>query len=334
MRQNRGVDLIPTIDLGLTPAVLAAALDQVCSETGFFQIIGHGVDPAVIDAAWTTSRAFFDMPLSDRMSVRRRSTADAYGYVPIQAEALNRSLADTTDSSPATSYAAADLKETFNIGPVDPLARPCADDGERWAFTPSEWPRMLPAIRPAWTAYFRAMLDLSARLMQSFALALDLPEHHFDSMIDESPSALRAINYPHQDNAPQPGALRAGAHTDYGTLTVLLQDDAPGGLEVFDHHSNAWVPVPHLPGAFVVNIGDLLAWWTNDRWRSTLHRVVNPPLDTTVSTRRQSIAFFHNANYHCLVECLPSCLEPGAAPVHPPVVAGPHLREKYLRATS
>ncbi len=333
MRQNRGVTPIPIIDLGLAPAELAVSLDRVCRDVGFFQIIGHGVDETVIDGAWSTATAFFDLDLADRMSVQRRSTGDAYGYVPMQSEALSHSLVPPTSRPDGVAYDDADLKETFNVGPVDALIRPYTDDGERWAFARSEWPMMLPAMQPAWTGYFQAMLDLSARLMRLFALALALPEHFFDSMIDESPSALRAINYPHQDTTPPPGTLRAGAHTDYGTLTVLLQDDAPGGLQVFDHHSETWVPVPHVPGAFVVNIGDLLAWWTNDRWRSTLHRVVNPAHDATRSTRRQSMAFFHNANYHCLVECLPTCLAPGATPAHPSVVAGPHLLSKYLRTT-
>jgi isopenicillin N synthase-like dioxygenase len=168
--------------------------------------------------------------------------------------------------------------------------------------------------------------------MRLFAVALQLPPDHFAPMIDESPSALRAIDYPHQDVPPPPGALRAGAHTDYGTLTVLRQDDAPGGLEVWHAGHDRWVPVPCVPGAFVVNLGDLLQRWTNDRWRSTLHRVVNPPAGAGASTRRQSMAFFHNANYHCVVECLPTCLDPDGRARHEPVVAGPHLMAKYHRA--
>ena len=115
--------------------------------------------------------------------------------------------------------------------------------------------------------------------MRLFAVGLDLPANHFDPLIDESPSAMRAINYPAHDVAPQPGQLRAGAHTDYGTMTILRQDDAPGGLEVRSPHDARRVPIPSVPGAFVVNVGDLLARWTNDRWRSTMHRVVNPPIE-------------------------------------------------------
>ncbi len=320
-----GATVVPTIDLGGDPRPVAAALGAACRDVGFFQIVGHGVDRAVIDAAWSTARAFFDLSLDAKLAASRRQPGDAYGYVPMAAEALARSM-DGVDG--------VDQKETFNIGPVDPLHRPPADDGEAWAFGETPWPPALPELQPAWTAYFREMLALSARLMSLFAAALGLPPDHFDSSIGESPSALRALNYPAQDVPPPAGSLRAGAHTDYGTLTILRQDAAPGGLEVHDHRTGGWVPVPANPDAFVVNLGDLLQRWTNDRWRSTLHRVVNPPPGAGPRSRRQSMAFFHNANYHCRVECLPGCVEPGEVPRHEPVLAGPHLMAKYLRATS
>jgi isopenicillin N synthase-like dioxygenase len=217
------------------------------------------------------------------------------------------------------------------MGPPVLPGRPLVDDGERWAFAATPFPPTLPELEPALAAYFTALLDLSARMMGWFAVALGLPRDYFAVLIDESPSALRVIDYPHREQLPLPGQLRAGAHTDYGTLTLLLQDDAPGGLEVLDPRTEQWTAVPAVPGAFVVNLGDLMARWTNDRWRSTLHRVVNPPRDHAGSTRRQSIAFFHNANYHTLVECLPTCVVAGEVPRHAPVEAGPHLMSKFHR---
>ena len=332
---------IPTIDLGGELDAVVAQLAHACTEVGFFQIVGHGVDDAVLDAAWSTVRAFFDLPLADRLAAARRDPADAYGYVPIAAESLARSLdavgkrdAATDSGTASESITGPDQKETYNIGPVDPLDREPADAGEAWAFGDTPWPPALPALRPAWEAYFREMLALAGRLMSLFARALALPPDHFDHLIDESPSALRALNYPAQHETPPPGSIRAGAHTDYGTLTILRQDDAAGGLEVHDHRTGTWLPAPYVPGAFVVNLGDLMQRWTNDRWRSTLHRVVNPPAPAGPASRRQSMAFFHNANYHCVVECLPSCLDPTGAARHEPVIAGPHLMAKYLRATS
>ncbi len=314
---------VPVVDLSGEASAVARAVGDACAEVGFLLITGHGVEQDVIDTAWRAVRSFFDEPLDTRLTAERRHPGDAYGYIPLAVESLNRSMSD--GATPP------DLKQTFNAGPHRLPARPLLDDGERWAFAPTPWPTLPADFRPALEAYFDAMLDLSARLMGCFARALGLDHHHFDALIDESPSALRAIDYPHQDRPPLPGQLRAGAHTDYGTLTVLLQDDAPGGLEVLDPRTDSWTPVPALPGSFVVNLGDMMSQWTNDRWRSTLHRVVNPSPDHLGSTRRQSMAFFHNANYHAVVECLPTCLGPGEQPRHPPVEAGPHLMGKFHR---
>ena len=323
---------VPTIDLGADAAAVTDAIGAACREVGFFQVTGHGVDPAIIDRAFRTARSFFDLPLADRMTAARSSPDDAYGYIPMELETLTRSMA----IDGATAESAADLKQTFNAGPLDQPPQHPTDAGERWAFAPTPWPTAMPSLRDALEPYFRAMLDLAGRLMRTFAGALQLPADFFDDSIDQSPSAVRIIDYPHLDAAALDRAgstqLRAGAHTDYGTLTLLVQDDAPGGLEVLDPRTDTWTPVPATPGAIVVNLGDLMARWTNDRWRSTLHRVVVPPRTADGSTRRQSIAFFHNANYHAVIDCLPSCIDPGERPRYPSITAGPHLMTKYHRA--
>ncbi|WP_244425425.1 2OG-Fe(II) oxygenase family protein [Pseudaminobacter salicylatoxidans] len=128
--------------------------------------------------------------------------------------------------------------------------------------------------------------------MRLFAVALKLPEDYFERFIDAPISALRALNYPEQTVPPKPGQLRAGAHTDYGSLTILLPQEGSKGLELITPGGN-WTPVPPVPGAFVINIGDLMALWTNDRWVSTMHRVVNPSPEDGGMDRRQSLAFFH-----------------------------------------
>lgn len=318
---------LPTIDLGAADA--AEQIGAACAAVGFFQVVGHGVPDHVITTAWTRVREFFDLPLDDRMAAARVHPDDAYGYLPMELESLNRSLDTALDTG---TPAPPDLKQTFNIGPFTPPSHPLDDEGAAWAFAPSPWPPALPELRPALAAYYDEMDRLAQRLMRCFARALHLPERFFDAYIDDAPGALRALDYPDLDGAPaQPGQLRAGAHTDYGTLTILRQDDAPGGLQVLDPRTDRWVPVPADPRAFVVNLGDLMQQWTNDRWRSTLHRVVVPPAGSGPS-RRQSMAFFHNANYHARIECLPTCLAPGDVAHHPPVVAGPHLQSKFRRA--
>ena len=330
--------VVPTIDLG-SPAV--TAIGRACETVGFFQIVGHGIDHDVIDRAWAETRRFFDLPLAQRMAAAQRHPDDAYGYLPVELEALARSLGTDTGTP--------DLKQTFNVGPlvdpddsVDPdgTGETAAGLGDvsvapvaAWAFGPTPWPPALPSLEPAMRAYFDAMDELARRLLSLMAKALDQPPSFFEPFVDRAPGALRALDYPDlAGRTPAPGQLRAGAHTDYGTLTILRQDDAPGGLEVLDPRTDSWTPVPATPDAFVVNLGDLMQRWTNDRWRSTLHRVVVPPAGAGPS-RRQSMAFFHNANVDARIEVIPSCVAPGDQPRHEPVIAGPHLMSKFRRAT-
>jgi isopenicillin N synthase-like dioxygenase len=319
---NMSASEVPSIDLRHPRAEVAAAIDQACREVGFFAIAGHGLPDDIADAAWAAGRDFFALPLDQRLAVAMPEPGYPYGYCALSAETLASSMGTSTPP---------DLKETYAIGPVDPPPTPLdamTDADERAVFAPNLWPAALPALRPAWEAYYRVMAELAGRLMDLFAAALDLPDGWFETFIDRHGSAMRMIRYPHVDRDALPGQLRAGAHTDYGTLTILRQDDAPGGLEVLTVDGR-WAPVPFAPGTFVVNIGDLMARWTNDRWRSTLHRVVLPPPDAQGSTERFSFPFFHNANWDASVECLPTCLASGDEPRYPPVRAGAHLMAKF-----
>jgi isopenicillin N synthase-like dioxygenase len=194
-------------------------------------------------------------------------------------------------------------------------------------YEPTPWPAALPEFQTAMQAYYSAQAELVSRIMRLFAVALDLSDDFFETRIDRHTSALRVLNYPALTRPPAAGQLRAGAHTDYGTLTVLKADDSPGGLEVLV--DERWFAVPLVEGSFIVNLGDAMARWTNDRWRSTLHRVVVPPAEVAATARRQSIAFFHNANWDAVIECIPSCLAPGDSPRYAPVTAGQHLMSKF-----
>ncbi len=318
MREHDGV--VPVLDVSGNEHQVARDLDEVCTDVGFFQIVGHGVDDQTLDHTWALVREFFDLPLAARLAVQRPRSDYPFGYVPVAGETLSNSLDEG---------GIADLKEIFNVGPVNRVKLVTNDPDEALLFSPNLWPTALPELRPALESYFDAMEQLSARLLQLSARALGLPSDFFSNRIHRGTTALRALNYPDQTVVPAPGQLRAGAHTDYGTLTILRQDAAPGGLQVLDHRSDSWVPVPSVPAAFVVNVGDMLAQWTNDRWRSTLHRVVNPPVGA--SARRQSIAFFHNANFDCEVACLPTCTSATNPPRYAPVLAGPHLVSKFRK---
>ena len=175
------------------------------------------------------------------------------------------------------------------------------------------------------------MSTLAATLRTIFATALGLAPEYFEDNFRGHLSSLRVIDYPEQSVPPAPGQLRAGAHSDYGVLTILRTEDAPGGLQVRTR-AGRWSDVPHIPGSFVVNIGDAMMRWTNDRWVSTQHRVVNPPLDPTQPTRRQSIAYFHNLPRDTVIECLPPFRETGIPPRYPPITYGEYAELRYRQA--
>jgi isopenicillin N synthase-like dioxygenase len=301
------------------PAV-AEAIGRACEDIGFFTVVGHGVSSVLVSRMHEVSRAFFDLPLGAKASAR---CADpSRGYRPFGDESLSGSLGNATPP---------DLKETLDAGPVD-----VPDDeyhrGPEGApyFVPNVWPADPLELRAVWTEYYRRMSALAADLMRIFAVALELPEDFFADKIDRHITRLRAINYPEPSTTPRRGQLRSGAHSDYGSLTILSIEDAPGGLQAMSR-AGGWVDVQPVPESFVVNLGDLMAYWTNDRWVSTLHRVVNPPVDRVLGSRRQSIVFFHQPNFDAVIECLPTCQGPGWPARYPPITSGDHRRQKFAR---
>lgn len=297
-------------------AGLGAEVDGICRATGFLAISNHSVPQPVIDGAWTMAHAFFDQSAHEKQKARAPFAGYPYGYLGPGTEALAKSKGVETPP---------DLKESFNGGPL--AVPPGLTDPEALAFCYAEtiWPDRPTSFVDAWKGYYRAMEDLAARIMRVFAVALKLPEDFFDAVIDRPISALRALNYPETSTPPQPGQLRAGAHTDYGSLTILLPQEGSRGLQIHTPDGR-WAEVPPVPGAFVINIGDLMALWTNDRWVSTLHRVVN--VDGNAA-RRQSFAFFHQPNWDAEIRCLASCLAPGEQPKYAPVLSGPYLMSKF-----
>lgn len=297
-------------------SVIGADVDQACREVGFFSVVGHQVPHDIITEAHRVAREFFDLPLVDRRQAQPPDVSYPYGYRPLSVEALNRSIGG--DALP-------DLKETMNIGPVGEPAHPrheMVNADERAVFAPNLWPAALPEFRPAIEAYYEAMAELANTLLEVFAEALGLDARWFEPFVDQHGSALRLAHYPALDAPPPAGSFRAGAHSDYGTLTILRLDDEPG-LQV-EVAPGEWVDVEAPDGALVINLGDLMQRWTNDRWRSTMHRVVVPP-DGGVG-RRLTMPFFHNANWDARIECIAA---PGDEARHAPVDAGPYLMSKF-----
>jgi isopenicillin N synthase-like dioxygenase len=301
---------------------IAREIDDACRAIGFLVIAGHGVPPELIERMHDVSRRFFDLP----EAVKRRyirSDPDTYrGYYPLASNAVAYSRDDRA--------APPDFREAYAINPlsIDPADPYYTTSLGRRLFASNIWPDIVPGFVEIWTDYYLVMEGLAASLMRLFALALGLDEGWFDDKIDKHVTNLVASNYPDQPEELRGGQLRAGAHTDYGSLTILKTEDKPGGLEVLGANW-AWRMVPVIPNTFIINIGDLMARWTNDRWVSTMHRVVNPPRDLSIGSRRQSLIFFHQPNYDAVIECLPSCR--GEGKKYPPITSGAHLLTKIRK---
>lgn len=290
---------------------VGAALRAACFDKGFFYVSNHGIPAGLIEAVFAQAKRFFDLSTEAKALVDKSQSSCNRGYEPLRAQTLEAG-------------APPDLKESFYIGPE--LA---PDDprvvARKFNCGPNLWPQDMPAFRPTMRAYFAAMLDLGERLMGGLALSLDLPEDHFAAFNRDPLATLRLLHYPPQPANAAPGEKGAGAHTDFGGLTMLLQDPL-GGLQVQDVATNQWVHADPIPGTFVVNLGDMIARWTNDRYRSTVHRVVNAS-----GRERYSVPFFYVGNGDHEVACLENCLGPGETAKYAPTTVEGHLQEMYRR---
>jgi len=258
----RAAAALPLVDVSPLRGGDAAArrlvgqqLRAACRGHGFFYIEGHGVAPALIEAVLAWSAAFFALPEADKRALDKALSRCNRGYEPLRGQTLEAG-------------APPDLKEGYYIGVElsedDPRVR-----AGKFNHGPNRWPDGLPGFRPTMERYFDAMLDLGGALMRGLALSLELPEDHFEPFLDGPIATLRLLHYPPQPARREPGEKGCGEHTDFGSLTLLLQDDA-GGLQVRDAAHGGWIDAPPLPGSYVVNIGDLIARWTNGRYQSTL----------------------------------------------------------------
>jgi isopenicillin N synthase-like dioxygenase len=301
---------------------LAEQVDTACYEVGFLIISGHGIAASLLDEAFTVSRAFFELPLSEKMRYEPAHKEANRGYTAV----ASRTLANTLDEATPP-----DLRERFSIGPLsDHGSGYRGQPGAEGMYQLNQWPARPERFQEVFTRLYREFEGLTARLMSIAAIALELPQDYFDDMIDRHFSACGSFNYPVPDSEPLPGQLRAGAHTDFGTLTILAIGAGQSGFQI-KLPSGDWTGVVPAAGHLVVNVGDMMARWTNDRWRSTLHRVVNPPAEAGGGNSRQSIAYFGNPNYDAEVRCLDACAGTGNLPKYTPVLAGHHMYEKSLK---
>lgn len=309
--RRESFDRIPVIDIGplrgdgdrqKTAREIAWALSNV----GFMYVRNHGVDPGLIERTFTCAKNFFALPENEKMALHvSRSGRTLRGYI--------EPFGENTD--PARTK---DLKEAYDIGPETPGV-------DTPFFGANPWPAesVLPGFRDTVYSYHEALRALSRRILGGIALSLDLAEDHFEELMAEPICIQRLLHYPPQQGVIDERIIGIGAHTDYGCLTILAQDEV-GGLQVMNRDKE-WIAAPPIPDTFVINIGDLIQRLTNDRYIANLHRVVN---DT--GRERYSIPFFIDADYDAVIAPLPSCVDAATPSRYAPVTCGQHKFSRFL----
>ena len=299
-----GANTVPTVDLGSVD--VAAELDKALRGHGFVQLVGHGLDRGAADELWASMDELFGLPLE----VKRRHVVDDplanRGYRGRGSESLSYSLGEA---------APPDLFESFNVGHDDRRGDPLL------ATTP--WPAEAPSFAPAAQAYLASVAEVAARLDAVIGPLLAI-----DDLADRSrrgPDTMACIRYQHEDDeSTADGRRRMGPHADYTSFTILRADPVPG-LEILT--ADGWRPVMPEPDGVIVNVGDLLAMWTDDTWPSTLHRVPlrggghDPPV-------RRSVAYFHYPDLDEVVAPRPGWARPGST--YRPVTVRDHLAAKLV----
>jgi isopenicillin N synthase-like dioxygenase len=321
---------IPIIDLsgaanGAEAATACAQeIDAAARSIGFFAIRGHGVPRALIDMVFSNGQAFFSLPMEEKLKIVRPRPEQNRAYISFGSETLARLNGRETPP---------DFKEVFTMGPPDVPDEPyytCEAAGP--SFAPNLWPEHPASMKPALLNYWDEMQRLSRLLVRLFALGLNLPEDYFIARGDKDISMLRVLHYPPYIGPVEPGQLRAGEHTDLSMLTIVHSNNNEiGGLEVRTRDGQ-WMATPNDKDLFIVNIGDTMMRWTNDRWVSTPHRVVNPATPTDNAGSRLSTAFFFMPNYDTRLACLDSCAGEGAK--YEPTTIGEYRTARFRKTAN
>lgn len=286
---------------------VAAEIGRACETVGFLYLVNHGVPQPLIDKTFAASKLFFDQPQPERM--KTAATLEHWrGYVPSKREAEGGTVGGAI--------------ETFRFMLDLPTDDPDVKAGKP-LHLPNKWPDHLPGFKPTVEAYIDSMLGLSKSLRHAFAIALGLDESYFDSFYRKPLFQLSLLHYrPPASLREEDLEIGAGEHRDTGAFTLLMQDST-GGLEV-GHKKGEWVAATPIAGAYVINIGDMMMRWTNGRFLSTPHRVVNRALKP-----RYSIPFFANPDYDVTVAPIEGLLAAGEKAAYEPVQNGEFMVNFY-----
>ena len=287
---------------------VAAQLRDACIQVGFFYVKNHGVPQSVIDAAFAQAQRFFALPLPEKMDIHISRSVNHRGYVPL--------LEENTDPT-----AKGDLHEAIDFALEVPDTDPDVLAGKT-LYGSNVYPNDLPGFREAIDRYYWELYQLGSKIFRAFALALELPEDYFEDKITKPLAQLRLLHYPPQTGRIDEQQIGTGAHSDYECFTILAQDQV-GGLQVLNH-AGEWIAADPIPGAFIVNIGDQMARWTNDLFASTVHRAINRS-----GQERYSIPYFFGPNYDTLIDVLPSCVSSSHPAKYQPVTTGEYIIGRF-----
>lgn len=286
---------------------------QACHEVGFMYLKNPGISQDLIDQLFTQAKQFFNLPYESKQHLAWSDEFSNRGYVGVERERLD-------PDKPG------DLKEAFNVGKEispDQMKR-----HHQSSLVLNQWPPNQEDFRTCVLAFYDACTEVANKILQAFAKALQLPNDFFAARHDQQNHTLRLLHYPPLQQVPLLGQVRAGEHSDYGSITLLFQDEV-GGLEV-QTTGGEWIEADSIPGTVVVNTGDLMQRWTNHVFCSTKHRVLIPT-DERVKRSRYSVAFFCHPNNDAQIACIESC-QKERSPIYPPISAGDHLLSR-LQAT-
>jgi len=314
---------VPVVDLSASFSDGNARKDVIwnihkaCRETGFFYISNHRAPPGLLEAQFDFTRRFFALSMPEKLALHMKKSPATAGYEPIGGQILDSQDPDNERAPP-------DLKESFYCGMELAPDHPWSQKRVR-AFGHNQWPA-IAGFRDQMLAYQAAMRRLGDHLLGLLALSLDLSENYFAPFYEMPLTTLRLLRYPPHPQSAKANQLGAGAHTDWGGITLLLQDDL-GGLEVRNVEGD-WIEAKPIPGTFVVNLGDLMHRWTNGLYSSNMHRVKN----NSATRDRYSIPFFYSPRPDAVIECLPSCTDAENKPRFSRCTANEHIAEMFRRS--
>lgn len=307
-------DSIPVIDFSpmfgndhTAKMIVGEAVRKACTEVGFFYVKNHRFDKNIINSTFDAAENFFNAPIEEKLETNIENSETLRGYTALLA-------AEHDDSGK-------DFHEGFDLA----LDLDHSDEDVKsgvFGYGPNQWPSGKDSFKSALLTYHSSMLDFGKKIFESFALALELPTNYFEAAITKPMAHMRVLHYPPQDPKSEKAQMGIGAHSDYECFTVLCTSNVPA-LQVLNT-DGIWIQAPPIEGAFIVNVGDLMARWTNDYFQSTVHRAIN-----LSGKRRYSIPFFYGPNSKEIIEVLPSCQSETARAKYEPIEAGEYIKSRF-----